>query len=218
MLTIDTIYKKYGEVSVLDGVSAKISTGTFAAIRGASGSGKSTLLMICAGLMDADQGQIIIDGTDVATLNSQQCNQFRSSTLGFVFQRFHLIPYLSVADNIRLVSLNANGACDDGERVKELLEKFGLSHRADHIPGELSVGEQQRCALARALFNRPQLIFADEPAGNLDPDNASLVLSTFRDFASDGGTVLMVTHDPHAAELADETLMLESSRQLTKIS
>ena len=217
MLTIANISKKYGDVTVLDGVSAEIQAGTFSAIRGASGSGKSTLLMICAGLMASDDGQVIIDGTDVSTLGPQQCNQFRSSTLGFVFQRFHLIPYLSVADNIRLVSLNQKDNREDDERIKELLDKFGLSHRAEHIPGKLSVGEQQRCALARALFNRPQLIFADEPAGNLDPDNAALVLKTFREFVSDGGTVLMVTHDPQAAELADETWMLESASQLTRV-
>jgi len=217
MLTITNISKKYGDVTVLDNVSAQIPSGTFAAIRGASGSGKSTLLMICAGLMDADGGEVIVDGTEVAKLNQQQCNQFRSSTLGFVFQRFHLVPYLSVADNIRLVSLNQK-ADEDEKRVQELLEKFGLTHRASHIPGKLSVGEQQRCALARALFNRPRLIFADEPAGNLDPDNAALVLDTLRSFAAEGGTVLMVTHDPAAAEQADETWMLESSTQLTKIT
>ena len=95
--------------------------------------------------------------------------------------------------------------------------KFGLSHRALHVPGKLSVGEQQRCALARAMFNRPRLIFADEPTGNLDPDNAALVLKTFREFVADGGTVLMVTHDPRAAEQASETWMLESASQLTKL-
>lgn len=217
MLTITNVSKKYGDVTVLDNVSAQISPGTFAAIRGASGSGKSTLLMICAGLMDADAGQVVIDGTEVAKLNQKECNQFRSSTLGFVFQRFHLVPYLSVADNIRLVSLNQKTEEDD-KRVQELLEKFKLSHRASHIPGKLSVGEQQRCALARALFNRPQLIFADEPAGNLDPDNAALVLDTLRNFAAEGGTVLMVTHDPAAADQADETWMIESSTQLTKMT
>ncbi|MBF0196623.1 MAG: ABC transporter ATP-binding protein [Planctomycetes bacterium] len=218
MLIIDNVSKQYGEVNVLDGVSTKISEGTFAAIRGASGSGKSTLLMICAGLMNCDGGKVVINDTEIAALGPQECNTFRSATLGFVFQRFHLVPYLSVADNIRLVSLNQkDGREKDKDRVEELLGKFGLSHRAGHIPGKLSVGEQQRCALARALFNRPQLILADEPAGNLDPDNAALVLDTFREFTDDGGTVLMVTHDPQAAERADETWMLESSSQLCKM-
>ena len=217
MLTIDNISKNYGDVTVLDGVSAEISQGTFAAIRGASGSGKSTLLMICAGLMESNGGRVILDGTNVAELSAKECNKFRSSTLGFVFQRFHLVPYFSVADNIRLVSLTQKGSGNNDARVKELLEKFGLGHRANHIPGKLSVGEQQRCALARALFNRPQLIFADEPAGNLDPDNTAHVVDTFREFTSEGGTVLMVTHDPLAADLADETWMLKSSNQLIRV-
>ena len=137
MLTISNICKKYGDVTVLDGISAEISAGTFAAIRGVSGSGKSTLLMICAGLMDADGGQVIINGTDIASLGAKECNTFRSSTLGFVFQRFHLVPYLSVADNIRLVSLNNKSDEDETSVMVGRLESARTKHvTTQHMGGQ----------------------------------------------------------------------------------
>ena len=134
--------------------------------------------------------------------------QFRAKQVGFVFQQFHLVPYLSVRDNVLTASLavESQDGDDPVKRADSLIEQFGLTDRADHVPAELSTGERQRTALARALLNQPKLILADEPTGNLDPDNAVVVLDALSQFAQDGGAVLLVTHDAAAADRADRVL------------
>jgi ABC-type lipoprotein export system ATPase subunit len=156
-------------------------------------------------------GRVSVDGQDPYALSSEARARFRASTLGFVFQQFHLVPYLSVMDNILAPSV-ALPAPDARTRAAELAERFGLTSRADHVPAELSVGERQRVALARALLNRPKVILADEPTGNLDGANAETVLGHLAAFAQDGGTVLLVTHDPRSTGYAQRTLHMEQGR------
>jgi putative ABC transport system ATP-binding protein len=187
---------------VLEGASATIAGGTFAAICGPSGSGKSTLLLVLGALLHADGGDVIIGGENLLAMQPEPRARRRAELLGYVFQRFHLVPYLTVEENILAASIALPGE-PDRERATELMDRFQITGRRRHVPGRLSVGEQQRTALARALFNRPGVLLADEPTGNLDPENANIVLHAFADFASGGGTVVMVTHHPEAAEKAD---------------
>ena len=195
--------KKDVPVPVFSGLDLRIEAGIFAAVRGASGCGKSTLLLIAGGLMHPDTGRVEMVGSDLTAMRPDERARFRAAHIGYVFQRFHLLPFLSVLENVLAATIGLPG--DPGiseERANELLEQFGLSHRVAHLPGELSVGEMQRTALARALLNKPKVILADEPTGNLDPENADRVLRAFSEFAEAGGAVLMATHNPVDAERA----------------
>ena len=158
--------------------------------------------------MKPDSGSVLIKGTDIYGLGRTARSKFRAKTLGFVFQQFHLIPYLNVMDNVLAptLALPFDGA---SAKAEELIGRFKLSDRITHVPSKLSVGEQQRVALARALLHGPAIILADEPTGNIDAENAEIILDTFKDFASNGGTVLMVTHDQRAAEAASKQISLK---------
>lgn len=200
ILRIDEVKKHYrnrrGEtVRALDGVSLALREGETRFVVGASGSGKSTLLLCAGGLLRPDSGTVLLEGEDLYALSSEERARRRSRRLGFVFQQFHLIPYLDVTDNILAPAL-AGYEGDPRPRAEELIERFGLGHRRDHPPSELSVGERQRVALARALLQRPRLLLADEPTGNLDAENSRKVMACLADFAREGGAVLVVTHDP----------------------
>lgn len=204
MLAIRNIRKKYikddRELPLFDNASLTVKTGEFVALRGPSGCGKSTLLLMAGALLDVDQGSILINDIDPVSLSPDARADFRRKTIGFVFQEFHLIPYLTVEQNV--LSAAMRGLTDD-YHVRTLLEKFGLINRISHFPSQLSTGERQRTALARALINRPKLLLADEPTGNLDTENAEQVLSSLRDFSNLGGAVLLVTHDDRAASKTD---------------
>ncbi|MFQ5410609.1 MAG: ABC transporter ATP-binding protein, partial [Anaerolineales bacterium] len=193
-----------GKFTVLRGAELSLSAGDFVAIQGASGSGKSTLLLIAGALLTPDEGRVLIDGENASEMSAEQRGRLRAEKLGFVFQQFHLIPYLSVLDNVMAPSL---ALPRDGQQVRqraaELLEHFQLTNRADHLAFGLSAGESQRVALARALLNEPKLILADEPTGNLDPLNSDIVLNAMSEFAQQSGAVLLVTHDRDAAAAAD---------------
>ena len=213
-LEIRDLVKQYpsptGTVRALTGVSLQVAAGEFVAIQGPSGCGKSTLLLAAGGLLHPDSGQVQIAGLDLYQLSSEDRAKFRARHLGFVFQQFHLVPYLSVLDNVLAPTL----ACPIPEarsRAMELLERFGLQNRLHHVPEKLSIGERQRTALARALLNKPQLLLADEPTGNLDRDNADIVLNTLKEFADAGGAVLLVTHDINAATRAGRTVCLTTT-------
>jgi putative ABC transport system ATP-binding protein len=185
-----------------------VAGGEFVAVRGASGSGKSTLLLACGGLQRGDTGRVVVDRHDVYAMSANDRAAFRAERIGFVFQRFHLVPYLSVRDNVLVASLPLGGAgCRS--QAEWLLERLGMTERAGHFPSQLSTGERQRVALARAMLNAPKLLLADEPTGNLDPGNGNIVLQCLAEFARNGGAVLLVTHDPAAAELANRTILLE---------
>jgi ABC-type lipoprotein export system ATPase subunit len=169
------------------------------------------LLLTAGVLLAPTRGTVHIEGRDVYGLSAEQRAAFRARNIGFVFQQFHLIPYLNVRDNIRSAAL-ATGAPDAAQRADELIERFGLTHRASHRPGALSTGERQRTAMARAILNGPKLILADEPTGNLDGDNAKIVLDYLSEFAESGGAVLLVTHEPAAAARAARTIEMEHGR------
>tara|TARA_A100001037_G_scaffold306342_1_gene350861 strand:- start:619 stop:1293 length:675 start_codon:yes stop_codon:yes gene_type:complete len=210
LLRVENLTKQYpGQngslVHALRGVSLDLEEGDFAAIQGPSGCGKSTLLLAAGALLQPAGGTVSIDGDDPYRLSSEQRAQFRARYVGFVFQQFHLVPYLSVRENIVVPELAGDAEGNSGD-VDALLEQFQLKHRAEHPPAKLSTGERQRVALARALFNKPRLLLADEPTGNLDRENADIVLDHFRRFAEAGGGVLLVTHDPHAAARAGRTI------------
>jgi ABC-type lipoprotein export system ATPase subunit len=204
---------KLGEVRALDDVSLDIETGEFVAVRGHSGSGKSTLLALVGGLAKPTSGRIEVNGQEISSFNSAERARFRSENIGFVFQMFHLLPYLNVLDNVLMA---ADPQERDGARgaAEELLEKFGLTHRRFHRPAELSAGERQRAAMARALLNQPRLILADEPTGNLDDRNAEALLDLLGQFHQDGGTILLVTHHANAAVRAGRTISLQDGRLL----
>ncbi len=202
----------------LAGVSLSVEAGSFLAIRGPSGCGKTTLLLTAGTLLAPDRGDLILTGEHPYRLNSDARAAFRAKHLGFVFQQFHLVPYLSVLDNVLAPNLalqhtQAAVAADVArQRALQLLDEFGLANRAGHTPARLSSGERQRCALARALLNQPKLLLADEPTGNLDPENAEIVLSSLRNFVKQGGSVLLVTHDDRAAASADQTLWMNQGQ------
>jgi ABC-type lipoprotein export system ATPase subunit len=195
----------------VDGISLTVAPGEFVAVQGPSGCGKTTLLLAAGGLLQPSSGLVLVNGQDPYALSPEDRARFRAAHLGFVFQQFHLIPYLSVLDNVLApcIALPPAGA---GDRACELIAHFGLEDRALHVPAELSTGERQRVALARALLNRPKLLLADEPTGNLDRDNARIVLGYLAEFAKSGGAVLLVTHDAAAAEFAQRTLRLIEGR------
>ena len=192
------------EVHAVRDVSLDVSAGELVTLRGPSGCGKSTLLMAAGGLLEPTSGSVEVNGADLYSLGQDGRAQFRAENIGFVFQQFHLIPYLDVRDNILAASL-ATARAEDG-RVDELLEIFGLQQRAHHVPAALSTGEKQRTAMARALLNNPKLILADEPTGNLDQDNAEALLEQLLSFTGKGGAVLLVTHDARVDDHAGRTI------------
>jgi ABC-type lipoprotein export system ATPase subunit len=211
MLDVQSFTKIYqgahGPVQAVRELSFQATAGEFLAIQGPSGCGKSTLLLACGGLLHPTTGKILLQGQDLYALSGEARAKLRATQIGFVFQQFHLIPYLSVLDNVLSATLGSP-LVDARSRAFELIERFGLSPRLHHVPAELSTGERQRTALARALLHRPKLLLADEPTGNLDSANADLVLRSLEDFANGGGTVLLVTHDPTAAARAQRSLHL----------
>jgi putative ABC transport system ATP-binding protein len=207
MLVLKELSKRYApkdapQIEVLRDTSFSMSAGDFVSIQGPSGCGKSTLLLVCAGLLSPDSGQVFLADTDVYAQTPNGRAQLRARHMGFVFQQFHLIPYLSLRDNILSAAL-AGTHKDPGTRADTLMARFGLQDRANHQVSALSIGERQRAALARALVCDPKLILADEPTGNLDPDNGDEVLDALAEFAKAGGAVLLVTHDPTISRYAN---------------
>lgn len=206
---------RMGERSVraLRGVSVAVRRGEYVAITGPSGSGKSTLLHILGGLDSADAGSVALEGVPLERLGDSALTRIRLTRMGFVFQRFHLLPVLSALENVELPMAEAGiGRRERMARARELLDYVGLSERADHRATELSGGEMQRVAVARALANRPALLFADEPTGELDLTTGRQVLDLFRRLNQDGMTIVVVTHDEHLAAEASRTIHLLDGR------
>jgi ABC-type lipoprotein export system ATPase subunit len=200
-----------GTVKAVDGVSLDLDAGDFVTLHGPSGCGKSTLLLMAGALLSPDDGELQIGGENPYDLGAEARAGFRARHIGFVFQQFHLIPFLDVLDNVRVCEL-AGGDGGVEERARELLDVFGLSDRLAHVPSMLSVGEQQRVALARALVQQPKLLLADEPTGNLDSDNAEILLGHLANFADKGGAVLMVTHDDRAKAAAKRSVEVKDGK------
>jgi len=209
ILDIQDLTKTYGAVRAVDGVSLTLQAGEFVSIQGPSGCGKSTLLLAAGGLLRPEAGTVTVAGQDPYALSAEQRAKFRAAHIGFVFQQFHLVPYLNVLDNVMVPGLAVPAR---RERAAELVAQFGLADRVHHVPSQLSVGERQRCALARALLNQPQLLLADEPTGNLDRENGQVVLDCLREFARRGGAVLLVTHDDHASRVAQRAVHLRQGK------
>jgi putative ABC transport system ATP-binding protein len=212
IVNVVKIYKnKDRTIRALDGVSLKMDSGEFVAVQGPSGCGKTTLLLIVGALLKPDEGHTEILGTNPAELSPDTRSRFRSENIGFVFQQFYLLPYLTVLENVLAPAL-VHPIGNARERALWLLEQFRISDRQNHVPGNLSTGEQQRTAMARALLNKPKILLADEPTGNLDEENSSLVLNSLKEFAGSGGTVLLVTHDAAAAAKADRVIPMKNGR------
>jgi putative ABC transport system ATP-binding protein len=214
MFRLENVSKCYAhkgsEVVALRPTALEIASGEFAAVIGPSGSGKSTLLSMLGGMMAPTSGQVWLDGHSLYDATATQRAQIRRQKIGFVFQTFNLIPYLSALENVQIpLMLSGQVVAESEERVLQLLERVGLESRVHHKPSELSVGQQQRVALARTLVNDPAVILADEPTGNLDPQTRRQVLEFFEELCREGRTVVMVTHDPVAAERAKRTIKLE---------
>ncbi len=212
MLEIQNLTKKYRKGSetftALDNVSFTISKGDFYAVIGHSGSGKSTLLHTIGGLIHPDSGKVIFNDSDIYNLNPKQLDEYRKKKVGFVFQQFHLMPYLSVLENIRM-------ACYEKlycENINRYLEECSLTEQKNKYPSELSVGEKQRTAFIRAIISEPELLLADEPTGNLDPANSTILLNLMQAFHKKGGTVMLVSHDHSATSYSTRTITLEKGR------
>ena len=210
------LVKVYGrggaEVRALDGASIDIAAGTFTAIMGPSGSGKSTLLHVLAGLDSPDSGAVMLGDIDLTSLSERGRTLLRRDRFGFVFQAFNLVPAFTAEENI-VLPLTLAGRRPDPAHFRLVVDTLGLADRLSHRPSELSGGQQQRVAVARALITRPDVIFADEPTGNLDSRHGTALLGFLRDATTDfGQTIVMVTHDPNAAAYADEVVFLADGR------
>ena len=210
MLTVTSLSKRFGDTPVFHDVTLQLPRGKFVALLGESGVGKSTLLNCIAGLDRADSGSVHIAGTDLATLDDDGCARLRREQLGFVFQAFHVLPHLTVAENVSLPLRLLNRPSET--RVAALLAAVGLQGLGERLPAQLSGGQLQRVAIARAVVHAPGLILADEPTGNLDPVTASLVLDVLRNEVRDtGAACLLVTHSEAAAARADHVLRLTAT-------
>ena len=218
------------EVRALDGVSLEVRRGTFLAVMGASGSGKSTLLHLMAGLTTADEGQVLVNGENLGSLDDKALTLFRRRNIGLVFQSFNLIPTLSAEENILLPLMldgkvsrrRAAGSADPsanghGDKVNDLLRILGIDQRRHHRPDAMSGGEQQRVAIGRALVTDPAVVLADEPTGNLDSANSRSVCELLRDLSSNHGkTIVMVTHEPTVAAYAGEVAVLKDGKLISR--
>lgn len=206
-----------GAVYALNDVSVEFTTGQFTAIMGPSGSGKSTLMHCMAGLDSLTEGQATIDGIDLSTLNDKELTLMRRTKVGFIFQAFNLVPTLTADENIRLPLLLGNDK-GDTQWIAKVIDTVHLNDRLTHRPSELSGGQQQRVAVARALANKPRIIFADEPTGNVDSTTGTEILSFMRKAVDDlGQTIVMVTHDPVAASYADRIVFLADGKVVSEL-
>jgi putative ABC transport system ATP-binding protein len=218
LVNVEHCTKIYGGVRALDDLSFTVDAGEWIAIMGPSGSGKTTLVNIIGGLDTPTSGRVLVDGADIAGMDEGRLTRFRAEKIGFVFQQYHLVPYLTALENVMLAQY-FHSMTDESE-AQEALARVGLAERATHLPAQLSGGEQQRVAIARALINHPRLILADEPTGNLDEANERIVVNLLRELHTEGHTIILVTHDPSIGRLADRRIELAHGRlsQITVFS
>ena len=204
------LYKRFGTVTALDDVNIAVARGEFVAIMGSSGSGKTTLMNILSCLDTPTEGKVLLNGTDAAALDEEARRAFRARTIGLVFQQFHLLPYLTACENVMLAQYYHS--VTDKAAALAALARVGLAHRSDHLPKQLSGGEQQRVCIARALINEPEILFADEPTGNLDAENEQTVLRIFAELHAQNRTIVMVTHNPDLGAKTDRIIRLQHGR------
>jgi putative ABC transport system ATP-binding protein len=219
LIQINELVKTYQTghemVNAVDGISLDIELGEFVAVTGSSGSGKSTLLTMLGGLSNPAEGTVVIDEIDIYGLSKEQRADFRKEYIGFVFQSFHLLPYLNVQENVMIpLAISDLNQSDKKEMAIRMLEKVGLKGKANRLPNELSGGEQERVAIARALVNAPPLILADEPTGNLDTATSNVIMQLFKQLNEEGQTIVMVTHDEQNLEFTTRNIQLKDGRLL----
>ncbi|MDR2672641.1 MAG: ABC transporter ATP-binding protein [Coriobacteriales bacterium] len=210
LLELKDISKIYGNVKALQDINLEVSQGEWLSIMGPSGSGKSTMMNIIGCMDKPSNGSVILDGADISKESARGLTDIRRDKIGLIFQQFHLISYLTALENV-MVAQYYHSMPDEKEAL-EALDRVGLGERAKHLPSQLSGGEQQRVCIARALINYPMLILADEPTGNLDEANESIVLDIFKQMHADGRTIIVVTHDPEVALQAQRTVVLEHGK------
>ena len=215
LLEIKNVSKIYGPLKALDNVNLTVENGEWLAIMGPSGSGKSTMMNIIGCMDKPSLGEVILDGVDIAKESGKKLTEIRRDKIGLIFQQFHLVNYLTAVENV-MVSQYYHSMPDEKEAL-EALERVGLKDRAKHLPSQLSGGEQQRVCIARALMNHPEIILADEPTGNLDEANENIVIDIFKQLHRQGTTLIVVTHDPEVAEVAQRTVVLEHGRLVNEI-
>jgi putative ABC transport system ATP-binding protein len=206
MKTIDLSKVYDNNTRALNSINLTISKGEWVTIMGPSGSGKTTLLNIIGGLDKPSKGEVRINGTEITGLKPRQLTKFRRENIGFIFQQFHLVPYLTALENVMLAQYFHSIVVEAD--AKEALDRVGLSHRLNHLPTQMSGGEQQRVAVARALANEPDILLADEPTGNLDQENGKTVIELLRSLHSDGHTILMITHEYKIAQESERIINL----------
>jgi putative ABC transport system ATP-binding protein len=208
---ITKVYKKGAEeFTALNDVSFKIGRGDYVSVNGSSGAGKSTLLYAIGGLIRPDSGTIIFNGSDIYNQDSKYLDQYRKIFVGFIFQQFHLMPYLTVLENIRF-------NCSEKSKlyiINNYLEKCSLKEIRNKYPSELSVGEKQRTAFIRAIITNPDILLADEPTGNLDPENSNVLMSLIEEYHRNGGTVVLVSHNPEATKHSNLNITLKKGRMM----
>ncbi len=211
MIELKSLNKSYGKKPVLFDLNVKIPTGSFTMFKGVSGSGKSTLLSIIGGIEPATSGQVIIDDKDVSKLKGKARTDFYRHKVGFIFQGFYLQPQLTITENIALMGIFAGmPQAQRKERVEELAKKLGIAEVLDHLPAEVSGGQAERACVARAMFMHPEIILADEPTNNLDPENARNVIEMLKKIQQDtGATMIVASHDPMVAQYATQVICLK---------
>jgi len=210
-----TLPSQAGAVNIIRGIDLSIASGETVGLIGPSGSGKSTLLMVLAGLEPASQGQVMVSGHDYANMNEDALSRFRRSSVGIVFQSFYLVPTMTAVENVAL-PLELAGVASAFEKAEAMLEEVGLSHRLTHYPAQMSGGEQQRTALARALVANPPVLFADEPTGNLDQNTGRQIMDLILRLAEERGTtVLLITHDRALADRCSRVETMQDGRLLS---
>jgi len=210
LVEVEHLTRAYDGVRALDDLSFSVEAGEWIAIMGPSGSGKTTLVNILGGLDAPTSGRVLVAGADIGRMDETGLTRYRAEKVGFVFQQYHLVPYLTALENVMLAQYFHS--MTDEREAQEALARVGLAERAEHLPSQMSGGEQQRVAIARALINHPRIILADEPTGNLDEANQHIVVNLLRELHAEGHTILLVTHDPSIGRLADRRIELEHGR------
>ena len=210
LLELKHIYKIYGELHALDDGNLKVEKGEWVSIMGPSGSGKSTMMNIIGCMDKPSKGEVLLDGVDIARESGKNLTTIRRDKIGLIFQQFHLVNYLNALENVMLAQYYHS--IPDEKEALEALDRVGLADRAKHLPSQLSGGEQQRVCVARALINHPEIILADEPTGNLDDANEETVVDLFHKLHDEGTTLIVVTHDPEVAEVAQRTVVLRNGK------
>ena len=210
ILQLQNVSKIYGSLKALADINLTVNAGDWLSIMGPSGSGKTTMINIIGCMDTPSTGSVILDGTDISKENAANLTRIRRDKIGLIFQQFHLISYLTAVENVMVAQYYHS--MPDEEEALEALAKVGLADRANHLPAQLSGGEQQRVCIARALINSPQILLGDEPTGNLDEENEGIVVDIFRRLHEEGVTIIVVTHDPEVGDVAQRKIILEHGK------